>query len=187
MEIWKGVIYQNQDLSWRFEVSNLGNIRNTKTKHIYKPHPGGIGYLQICTTINGKRYNIKIHKAVAETFLENKENKKCVNHKDGSKLNNNLENLEWMTHQENSQHAFKNGLLKPHNNYNNNNNNNRIVRSGELNNLSKLTNEDIFYIRENYIPKQKGKKCNRKELAEKFNVTPNLIYKIYKKEIWKHI
>ena len=187
-EIWKGVIYQGIDYSWRFECSNLGRIRNAINKHIYTPHKSGIGYFQICTTVNDKRKNIKVHKAVAESFIDNPNNLPVVNHKDGNKENNNVDNLEWVTHKENSRHAIDLGLIS----YDSNNNSKydedgNYIYSGENNNLSKLTNEDVIYIREHYIPKGVGMKNNRQELADKFNVTPQLVYKIYKREIWKHI
>ena len=187
-EIWKGVIYQGIDYSWRFECSNLGRIRNAINKHINTPHKSGVGYFQICTTVNDKRKNIKVHKAVAESFIDNPNNLPVVNHKDGNKENNNVDNLEWVTHKENSRHAIDLGLLS----YDSNNNSKydedgNYIYSGENNNLSKLTNEDVIYIREHYIPKGVGMKNNRQELADKFNVTPQLVYKIYKREIWKHI
>lgn len=56
-----------------------------------------------------------VHRVVAMAYLPNPEGKKCVNHKDGDKLNNALSNLEWVTHSENMKHAFKTGLWKPHN------------------------------------------------------------------------
>lgn len=84
------------------EVSNYGNI---KIKGIIKkPHKDKDGYLII--SIKGKQY--KIHRLVAETFIDNPYNKKEVNHKDMNKENNNVSNLEWSTHLENMQHAFKN-------------------------------------------------------------------------------
>lgn len=95
MEIWK--IYKNN-----IEVSNYGNIKiNNKIKKIYKDKDG-----YCIVSINSKPY--KVHRLVAETFLENKFNKKEVNHIDMNKENNNVENLEWCTHLENMQHAFKN-------------------------------------------------------------------------------
>lgn len=154
------------------------------TKHVYIPHKCGIGYFQICTSINGKRKNIKVHKAVAESFIDNPCNLPVINHIDGNKENNNVENLEWCTYQDNSDHAWNIGLMEnckknceclSHDFY------------GEQNGMSKLTDDDVRYIRKNYITKGKGKKCNRVELAEKFNVTPILIYKVYKREIWKHV
>lgn len=94
-ELWKGLIYRGEDLSWRFEVSNLGRIRNAKNTHIYIPHKGGIGYYQICTNINNKNKNIKVHRAVAETFIPNPNNYRNVLHKDGDRSNNTVDNLEW--------------------------------------------------------------------------------------------
>lgn len=55
---------------------------------------------------------VKIHRLVAETFILNPLGKPCVNHIDGNKLNNNVNNLEWVTISENTMHAYKNGLLK---------------------------------------------------------------------------
>lgn len=61
---------------------------------------------------DGKRHYFNVHRLVAETFLENELNKREVNHKDGNKANNNVNNLEWVTSSENQLHAFKNGLQK---------------------------------------------------------------------------
>lgn len=84
------------------EVSNYGNI---KIKGILKkPYKDKDGYLII--SFKNKPY--KVHRLVAEMFIDNPYNKKEVNHKDMNKENNNVSNLEWNTHLENMKHAFKN-------------------------------------------------------------------------------
>lgn len=70
------------------------------------------GYVQISLFQNGKRKPVLVHRLVAENFLENKENKPYVNHIDGNKLNNKMDNLEWCTCQENINHAYQKGLIK---------------------------------------------------------------------------
>ena len=94
------------------QVSTLGRI-----KSFYRYSAGKIiqcididcfGYARV--RIKGKRY--KIHRLVAETFIPNPEDKREVNHKDGNKLNNRADNLEWATRSENQKHAYKIGLQK---------------------------------------------------------------------------
>lgn len=57
------------------------------------------------------KYSRSVHRMVAETFISNPENKPEINHKDGNRLNNNVENLEWNTRQENMNHAVETGLI----------------------------------------------------------------------------
>lgn len=71
------------------------------------------GYLMAALTIEGKTIRKSVHRLVAVTFIPNPENKPCVNHKDGNKSNNKKSNLEWATYKENTNHAYKTGLLKP--------------------------------------------------------------------------
>lgn len=70
----------------------------------------GVGYFIVTLCYNGKHTNKFIHRLLAEHFIDNPDNKPVVNHKDGNKKNNKLENLEWCTVKENSQHAVDLGL-----------------------------------------------------------------------------
>ena len=96
-EVWKDIAnYDN------YEVSTFGNVRNKKTNRILKPANNG-GYLYFGLS-NIKTKTFPAHRLVAETFIENPENKAHVNHKDKNGLNNHLSNLEWNTPKENNIH-----------------------------------------------------------------------------------
>lgn len=71
------------------------------------------GYIRIGIKVNDKSYMRSVHRAVAQAFIPNPEGKREVNHKDGNKLNNRVDNLEWVTPKENIAHAFATGLNKP--------------------------------------------------------------------------
>ena len=89
-----------------YQVSTFGNVKNIKTGRILKPAPGGGSYLMVILMDDGERSNKKIHKLVANAFLENTEDKKCVDHVDHDRKNNHLLNLRWATHTENAQNAL---------------------------------------------------------------------------------
>ncbi len=158
--LWKTLIYQGEIYD-KFEISNDGQLRNIKTETIYKQTINKNGYCQVCVSLGSrsKKKVFKIHKAVAETFIPNSENKEEVNHKDGNKTNNNVLNLEWATDSENKQHAYKNGLMKP--------------LYGIDNGASKLTQNDIRYIREHFI--YGDHEYGARALGRKFNIDKNMI------------
>lgn len=89
-------------------VDNSGNVYNGLTNKKLKPFTNNKGYLMV--DLQGKKKTI--HRLVAIAFIENPQNKSQVNHIDGNKKNNNVNNLEWATAFENQQHAWKNGLNK---------------------------------------------------------------------------
>lgn len=99
IEVWKQISnYPN------YEASTLGHIRRT---FVLKQRLTALGYLRINL---GESRALAVHRLVATTFIQNPENKREVNHKDGDKTNNCVSNLEWSTSSENKQHAFDTGL-----------------------------------------------------------------------------
>lgn len=102
-EIWKPV--EGFD---KYEVSSFGRVRNKGTGRILKPYKAI--YPQVTLMRKRKPVPVRIHVLVAKAFIPNPENKRCVNHKNGIKTNNRVENLEWVTHKENTSHAIKAGL-----------------------------------------------------------------------------
>lgn len=90
-------------------------IKNPDCKLIkFSLTPSPDGYIRVSLTKNKKRYFFTIHRLVAEAFIPNPENKPQVNHINGNKSDNRVENLEWNTTTENMQHASKMGLLHPY-------------------------------------------------------------------------
>jgi len=116
MEIWKPVhLEYYKDY---YDVSDKGNVRSNKTKKgkILNQHYR-CGYKAVYLENNKlkKRKTINVHKLVANSFLKKSNLKNpIVNHKDGDKMNNNVDNIEWVTYSENVIHAIKNGLMKPY-------------------------------------------------------------------------
>ena len=103
-EIWANVPNFND-----YQVSNFGRVRSYKNNElrIIKGWIQNTGYLTVA--LNNKKYSV--HRLVAEVFVHKPNGKNVVNHIDGNKLNNNVENLEWCTLTENIQHAYKIGLM----------------------------------------------------------------------------
>lgn len=103
----KNMIFVDQP---NYCVSREGKIFSLKSNRFLKPFSDTAGYQYIECYKNGKKHKFSVHRLVATAFIENPENKKEVNHKDGNKLNNTVENLEWVTPSENCVHAERTGL-----------------------------------------------------------------------------
>lgn len=163
MEEWKPIA----TLDGIYEASTQGRIRNTKTHHIkaqvFDGHYYKFGYDY---KFNGEHKTgwYRVHKAIAETFLDNPENKPTVNHKDGNTANNSIDNLEWATFKEQMQHASK-----------------QLKRNcGENKKGALFNNEQVKTMRQ--MHEKQG--MTAKEIAKLFNtktryITKILHYKIY--------
>ena len=115
-----------------YEVSNAGDVRNRKTSHVKSIRLDKYGYKRVTLYPSGKTYSI--HRLVAIAFIDNPNNLKTVNHVNGNKLDNSVNNLEWLSFSDNSKHAHKTGLIE-------------VSVNGTKNPMSKFTEEDIKEIR----------------------------------------
>lgn len=163
-EIWKRLIYQGEDYGNFYEISNYGEIRNSKTHKIRKKNISKTGYYFVSGSLGSKddKITFKNHKALAETFIPNPNNLPIINHIDGNKLNNDIDNLEWCTHSENVKHALDHNLF--------------YIHKGINNCRAKLTNEIVEYIRNNYVPYDN--EFGTRGLARKFDIDHKTIIRI---------
>ena len=180
MEIWKEIPNTNG----AYEVSNKGNVRT-----YYKRGTNKVGLdpknMKIQTLSTGysavciHRRNKLVHRLVAKAFIDNPKNKRTVNHRNGIKSDNRVENLEWATYSENHAHAFKNGI-RSISEYQKN----AISKSsrGSNNSISKLTEKDIPIIRT-----LKNDGLSNKEIGNIFNVSRTTIYDVVEGQTWKHV
>lgn len=103
-----------------YEVSNLGNVKSLSkirgraftAERLLKPRIVN-GYVMVTLCKESKRFNASVHRLIAEAFIPNPENKETINHIDGNKQNNSIDNLEWATQRENNLHAYRTGLHDP--------------------------------------------------------------------------
>ena len=109
MEVFKDI----KGYEEHYKISNLGNVKSIKFGKIsiLKTAKNNGGYLYSTPCKNGFAKKITIHRLIATHFIPNPENKPCINHKNGIKTDNRIENLEWVTYLENYIHAKKNGLI----------------------------------------------------------------------------
>jgi len=177
-EIWKDIPITEGC----FQISNLGNIKSTRTGKIMKQQSDQKGYKRFSPSVNGKKFTLKVHRLVAQAFIEVPEELQnaChnwqhgvipVNHIDGDKSNNALYNLEWCSPSQNTIHAIESGL--------------KIYPSGEDSPNSKMSNENVRKIRSLYVPRHPNFGCCG--LARMFNTTPTLICNIVNYKTYKEV
>lgn len=162
-EVWKPCI------GWEkyYNISNYGRMFNIRKNKICPTYPDKDGYviIHLQTENHNDKYNMKVHRAVAQAFIPNPENKPQVNHKDGNKQNNHIDNLEFCTGKENMQHAVLIGLSP----------------TGEKCYNSKLKEKDVLEIR------NLGEKMTNAQISKIYNIHPSNVGDIIKRRTWKHI
>ena len=177
-EQWKE-IKGNREI---YEVSSLGNVRTKDREgargrhikgHILIQRDNSNGYLRCVMNVDGKGKSYLVHRLVADLFIPNPNNKPFVNHVDGNKHNNLVDNLEWCTRSENEKHAWKIGLKRD------------TATKGELHGMHKLSRKNVEYIRNHHV--RNGGNMKTGELARIFNVNSQKITDIVSKRIWRSI
>lgn len=148
----------------KYLVATDGRVYSLHSKRYLKPVPKS-GYNALW--IGGKMR--KTHRFIAEAFIPNPQNKPNINHIDGDRANNKIENLEWCTQSENVQHAWRTGLK-----------NNDTIR-GELNPNTKLKDSDVAEIKG-----LRGKKSYRQIMAM-YGIGYGTVYRIMNNHKWKHV
>ena len=113
--VWKQIIIDN--ISYNYEVSNLGQVRNKSNGYILTPKTDKDGYKLVCISscIEKKRKTVRIHRMVGLMFIPNPDGKPEINHIDENKENNCVDNLEWVTSKENANHGTRNERAKKNN------------------------------------------------------------------------
>lgn len=179
MEIWKPVI--DSDFMGLYEVSNLGRVKSLartfvgqsgrrfcRKERILRGAVGSNGYLLTKLCVDGKVARKLTHRLVAQAFVSNPHNKPEVNHKDGCKINNSPQNLEWVTAKENTAHAIAGGLI------------NR--RRGASHQDAKLTDADVVEIL-NLLSRGES----NLSIAAQYGIDRSAVSRIKTGKQWTHI
>lgn len=166
-EIWRW-IHGYEEL---YQGSNKGRVKSFHSGEgrVLTPLHAKGGYLRVKLTKDGKIRTCLIHRLVAKLFIPNPENKPEVHHRDDNPANNCVENLEWVTEEENSRYANEAGNFA----------------KGEKHHKAKLTEKDVIFIRTHYIPRDP--EFGIGPLAERFKVNRETISAIVCRKTWKHV
>lgn len=166
-EVWEEI----KGYEGLYFVSNLGRV----VSRVREGAKGGVliftknskGYLTVGLCKHGTQNKFRVNRLVAKAFISNPHNKPEVNHINGNKKNNRVDNLEWVTHQENIDHAVENSL----------------ILKGENSDRTNLTDKDVLCIRE-YL---KDESYSIKDIARIFNVSQRAVSFISLGQTWKHL
>lgn len=189
-EVWLPI----KDYEGLYEVSNQGRVKSLSKPFFGKSNPAynrgiapekilkldlgtakGKEYFRTALNKNGVCRRFSVHRLVASAFIPNPENKPQVNHINGVKHDNRMQNLEWCTHSENKKHCFKIGLQKP--------NTINVGVRGSKHPKAKLSEKDVLRIR-----KLASKGVSTKNILNRYpQMSCTNINAIIAKRIWKHI
>ena len=176
-EEWKDI----QGYEGKYQVSTLGRVKSL-ARIIYKGHYQAfysekimIAYLEkngyLSTRLydgNNKNKKILIHRIVAQAFLSNPEKKAQVNHKNGDKTNNRIENLEWATCKENINHAIQIGIIN---------------NKGENNAKAKLTDKDASEVKRLYLKEN----MKQRDIAKIFNISQTTVWSVVHGRVYSYL
>ena len=165
-ETWKDI----KGYEGIYQINNIGVLRRIYKKKkgfgILKPTVMKIGYHIYSLSKNGVVEKAYGHRLVAEYFIDNPLNHKYVNHINGVKTDNRIENLEWCTQSHNIQQSFDTGLQN---------------RGEDHHACTRLTEKDVLAIRNDY------KELGDRSVAKIYDIHHGHVYRIRKKLTWKHI
>ena len=152
-----------------YEINSEGIVRRISTKRIkksFKRPDRSIGIQLYITKEKVKNY--QLHRLIANAFIPNPDNKLYVNHIDSNRENNSLNNLEWVTFEENVKHGYKSGYAS---------------NKGSNNGFSVLTEKQVLEMRS----KRENDKLTYQQLATQYNVSYGCVAGIIQRKNWKHI
>lgn len=156
-----------------YSITKDGKIYSQKSNKFLKIGTSTKGYSHVFLMNGGKSKAYYVHRLLMLTYFPPKDDSLVVNHIDGDKKNNRLDNLEWVTNRQNLLHALDSGLRKM----------DSFDHKGENNPNSKLKKEDVVFIYESL----KNKDFSQKQLSERFEVSQMSISNIKNKKKWKKL
>lgn len=146
-----------------------GRIYSTKRNKYLQQRVGPRGYMMVNLSIDGKCKTFTVHRLIATAWIPNPDNKEQINHIDGDKTNNSVNNLEWCTSSQNVIHAFDTGL--------------RIPTKGLATKNGRFTDEDVAEVRRLYNEEH----LSQYKIASIYNVTRSAIQQILNNSTYKGV